>query len=190
VTMPSGEVQKFLFDLNDAEAASGIFVTRYSAGTTPAKIRRNLALPLSNTAEFESPVALTRNQMLLEGNVAPQLQCGSDKTGGGVASRNRRRQIHRSSQTMTTFSGLMTSIVSDLRQGGFIKDADELQHLANLALDQTLLADTRKDALKQIEMRCHVKWLGDFYLPHLSKKDWWGRLEKLGRSTKKHLQSI
>lgn len=91
---------------------------------------------------------------------------------------------------MTTFSELITSIVADLHQGGFIKDADELQRLANFALDQTLLADNRKDALKQIEMRCHVKWLGDFYLPHLSQKDWWGRLEKLGRSTKKLVQSI
>jgi hypothetical protein len=91
---------------------------------------------------------------------------------------------------MTTFSELITSIVSDLQQGGFIKDADELQALANLALDQTLSADIRKDAFKKIEMRCHVKWLGDFYLPHLSQKDWWGKLEKLGRSTKKHVQSI
>lgn len=91
---------------------------------------------------------------------------------------------------MTTFSELITSITSDLHQGGFIKDADELQHLANLGLDQTILADTRKDALIQIEMRCHVKWLGDFYLPHLSQKDWWGRLEKLGRLANKHMQSI
>ena len=91
---------------------------------------------------------------------------------------------------MTTLSELITSIVSDLHQGGFIRDADELQHLANLALDQTLLADARKDALKQIAMRCHVKWLGDLYLPHLSQKDWWERLEKLSKSTKKHAQSI
>jgi hypothetical protein len=55
---------------------------------------------------------------------------------------------------MTTFSELITSTVSDLHQGAFMKDADELQYLANLALDQTLLEDTRKDALKQIEMRC------------------------------------
>lgn len=94
------------------------------------------------------------------------------------------------SQTMTNFSELISSIVSDLRQGGFIKDANELQHLADLALDQTLLTDARKDALKQIEMRCHVKWLGDFYLPHLLQKDWWGRLEKIGRLTKKFVQSI
>lgn len=91
---------------------------------------------------------------------------------------------------MTTLSELITGIVGGLHRGGFIKDADELQHLADLALDQTLLANTRKDALRQIEMRCHVKWLGDFYLPHLSQKDWWERLEKLGRSTKKYVQSI
>ena len=91
---------------------------------------------------------------------------------------------------MTTFSELITSILSDLHQGGFIKDADELQHLANLTLDRTVLPDTRKDVLKQIEMHCHVKWLGDFYLPHLSQKDWWAKLEKLGRLTKKRAQSI
>jgi hypothetical protein len=91
---------------------------------------------------------------------------------------------------MTTFSELITRIVADLHQGGFVNDANELRRLANLALDQTLLADARKDALKQIEMRCHVKWLGDFYLPHVTQKDWWGRLEKLGRSTKKLVQSI
>lgn len=91
---------------------------------------------------------------------------------------------------MTNFSELITRIVSDLHLGGFTNDADELQHLANLALDPVLSTYTREDALKQIEMRCHVKWLGDFYLPHLSQKDWWGRLEKLARFTKQHMQSI
>lgn len=91
---------------------------------------------------------------------------------------------------MKTFSELITSIASDLRRGGFMKDANDLQHLANLALDHTMLATARKDAFTQIEMRCHVKWLGDFYLPNLSQKDWWGRLEKLGKSTRKHMKSI
>lgn len=91
---------------------------------------------------------------------------------------------------MTKLSELITNTVSDLRQGGFIKDADDLQHLASLSLDQNLLTETRKEALKQIEIRCHVKWLGDLYLPHLSQKDWWGRLEKLGNSAKKYVQSI
>lgn len=58
-------------------------MTRCSAGTTPAERRQKLALPPSNSAEFENAVTLTRNQMLLEGKVAPQLQWGSDKTGGG-----------------------------------------------------------------------------------------------------------
>ncbi|WP_137175661.1 hypothetical protein [Massilia sp. HP4] len=91
---------------------------------------------------------------------------------------------------MTLFIELITSIIADLHQGGFNKDANELQQSANSALEQTLLAGTRKNVLKQIEMRCHVKWLGDFYLHHLSQKDWWGRLEKLCRSTKKYMQSI
>jgi hypothetical protein len=91
---------------------------------------------------------------------------------------------------MPTFSELITSIAADLRQGGCIKNADELEHLADLALDQTLSAYTRKDILKQIEMHCHVKWLGDFYMPHLSQKDWWGKLEKLAGLTKKESQSI
>lgn len=91
---------------------------------------------------------------------------------------------------MTDFSALINNIVSDMHQGGFNKDADELQHLASLTLDQTLPAETRKDALNQIELRCHVRWFGDFYLPHLAQKDWWGKLEKLGKATKKYAQSI
>jgi RHS repeat-associated protein len=75
--------EQFTITESDIGAASGVFVTRCSAGATPAERRQKLALPPSNTAEFESPVALTRNQMLLEGKVAPQLQWGPDKTGGG-----------------------------------------------------------------------------------------------------------
>lgn len=91
---------------------------------------------------------------------------------------------------MTIFLDLIISVVSDLRQGGFIKDADELLRLANWASDKNLSADKRKDFLKQIEMRCHVKWFGDFYLPHLSQKDWWGKIEKLGRLARKKIQTI
>ena len=63
---------------------------------------------------------------------------------------------------MTTLFKLISSTTADLHQSGFVKEANELQHLANLALDKTLSEDIRKDALKKIEMRCHVKWLGDF----------------------------
>lgn len=50
---------------------------------------------------------------------------------------------------MTIFSELVISIVSDLHQAGFIKDADELQHLANAVLYQTLSPGVRRDALKK-----------------------------------------
>ena len=75
---------------------------------------------------------------------------------------------------MTTFSELIANVASDLRQAGFIEEANDLQLFADFAFNQTLLGKTRKDALEQIEIRCHVKWLGDLYLPYLSQKDWWG----------------
>jgi hypothetical protein len=91
---------------------------------------------------------------------------------------------------MTTFSEMITRIVSDLQQAGFVKEADDLRHLAGLALDQSLPKRTRTDALAQIQMRCHVKWFGDLYLPHLSQEDWWGIIEKLGKSTKNLMRFV
>lgn len=52
--------------------ASGVFVTRGSAGSTPTERINNLALPPNNSALIESQVELTRAQVLLEGKVAPQ----------------------------------------------------------------------------------------------------------------------
>jgi len=75
--------EQFIITESSPGAASGVFVTRCSAGTTPAERRQQLALPPSNTAEIEVPVALAWDQMLLEGRVAPQPQWGSDKIGGG-----------------------------------------------------------------------------------------------------------
>jgi hypothetical protein len=75
--------EKFVITESDVGAASGVFVTRCSAGTSAAERRQKLALPSSNSAEVESPVSLTRNQMLLEGKVAPQPNWGPDRIGGG-----------------------------------------------------------------------------------------------------------
>jgi hypothetical protein len=64
---------------------SGRFLTRGSAGATPDIRRALLALPDSNLALVESPVYLTRPQILLEGRVASQLNppFGPWATGGG-----------------------------------------------------------------------------------------------------------
>jgi hypothetical protein len=64
-------------------AASAVFVTRDFAGATPGDRVRQLALPPTNSAEFEGLVELSRDQILLEGRVAAQPQWGADKTGGG-----------------------------------------------------------------------------------------------------------
>ena len=63
--------------------ASGLFATRESAGASSEERRRNLALPESNSADVEVEIELTRDQMLLEGRVAPQPNFGEDATGGG-----------------------------------------------------------------------------------------------------------
>ena len=75
--------EQFMVTETTPGSASGVFVTRSSAGITPAERQAKLALPPSNTAEIENKVALTRDQTLLEGKVAPQLQWGGDRTGGG-----------------------------------------------------------------------------------------------------------
>jgi hypothetical protein len=40
-------------------------------------------LPVTNEAVAEGNILLTRPQILLEGQVAPQLQWGADRVGGG-----------------------------------------------------------------------------------------------------------
>ena len=52
--------------------ASGVFVTRGAVGKTPSERIDNLALSPNNSALTESKVKLARNQILLEGKVAPQ----------------------------------------------------------------------------------------------------------------------
>jgi hypothetical protein len=67
---------------------------------------------------------------------------------------------------------------------GFSDHANEILHLCNMAIDQELTNITRENALLQIEMRCHTKWLGDLYLPELSLQEWWRQLEKLNKSAR------
>jgi len=54
------------------QQASGSYVTRESAGSTPAERIENLALPKNNTADVEGNLRLTRDQVLLEGKVKSQ----------------------------------------------------------------------------------------------------------------------
>ena len=57
---------------NSFQDATGVFLTKASAGHTPIDRINKLALPPSNKALIESQVRLTRDQILLEGRVAPQ----------------------------------------------------------------------------------------------------------------------
>lgn len=71
------------------ESSSGIFVSKKSLGKTPAERIDRGALPHSNSAEFETTVALTRDQNLVYSKIAPQRkfskmdQKGLPRRGGG-----------------------------------------------------------------------------------------------------------
>ena len=83
------EGEAFTITESNAGEASGVFVTRESAGVTPTERINNLALPPNNTAMAESTVQLTRSQILLEGKVAAQpdwaviADDGIPRSGGG-----------------------------------------------------------------------------------------------------------
>ena len=73
----------FMLTESSRGAASRVFLTRGSAGSSPAFRIQRLALPPSNTARFEGLVRLTRPQLLLEGRVAAQPSFGPGRIGGG-----------------------------------------------------------------------------------------------------------
>lgn len=54
------------------ERSSGIFVSERSLGKTTAERIDKGALPMSNSAEYETIVELTKNQNLIYGRIAPQ----------------------------------------------------------------------------------------------------------------------
>lgn len=68
---------------NSFQDASGVFLTKGSAGITPIRRIDKLALPPSNKALIESQVKLTRDQILLGGKVAPQPEWAT-QTGDGI----------------------------------------------------------------------------------------------------------
>ncbi|QSB20386.1 hypothetical protein JN403_05255 [Pseudomonas sp. 15A4] len=148
-----------------------MFVTRGSAGATAADRRANLALPPNNSATYEGNIALTKDQVLLEGKVAPQLQWGQTKLAG-VAGRHLRGQIHRSNDATMNIRACSDLICDHLTQSSFQKEADEVRQLTDAVLNETASLSARQDAAKQLISRCHVKWLGDYFIVGVSYDQW------------------
>jgi hypothetical protein len=84
------------------------------------------------------------------------------------------------------FVEITRQVSETLDSAGFAEQAAELRRLGETAADQKIPGQVREEALKQIEMRCHVRWLGDLFLPDLSLQAWWEMLGKLARATKKY----
>ncbi|MEC5408444.1 hypothetical protein VOM14_23110 [Paraburkholderia sp. MPAMCS5] len=91
---------------------------------------------------------------------------------------------------MTTLAEQSELIARDLEAGGFASEATEIRNLLETARDESQSTTMRVKALEQIHMRCHVKWFGDLYIPQLTQKEWWCRLEALSRATQKMQKSL
>jgi hypothetical protein len=91
---------------------------------------------------------------------------------------------------MSTLKDMSETIAGDLERSGFQSEANEVRRLAELAGNPENPAKVRRDALKSLESRAHVRWLGDLYLQHLSQKEWWGKLDRLKRATKSTASKI
>lgn len=71
------------------ERSSGVFVSKGSLGKTPSERIDKGALPHTNTANYETKVALSRNQNLVYSKIAPQSKFSkmdpkqAPRTGGG-----------------------------------------------------------------------------------------------------------
>lgn len=72
------------------DSASGVFVSSQSLGKIPAERINTGALPLSNSAEYETRVVLDRDQTVLTGKIAAQPDFAKQdparraRAGGGV----------------------------------------------------------------------------------------------------------
>ena len=123
--------------------ASGAYVTRGSAGSTPADRQSNLALPESNTAKVEGKVKLNRDQVLLEGDVAPQAgnpgfpstasgggkQVFTDAHTGGVSRVKSAQSVDEASKAASGADGV---------SGGIKVLVSPRQHLLDSATDPKL----------------------------------------------------
>ena len=87
---------------------------------------------------------------------------------------------------MTQLIELTNQIAECLNSAGLSKYADELQALCATAVNPGVTNDERIEALNQIESRCHIRWFGDLYVQNLSLQEWWGQLERLGKSARKY----
>lgn len=72
-------------------------------------------------------------------------------------------------------------ICDHLTQSSFQKEADEVSQLTDAVLNETASMGERQDAAKQLISRCHVKWLGDYFIVDVSYDQWLQLLTQLSK---------
>ncbi len=59
-----------------------------------------------------------------------------------------------------------------LKRSGYEDEADEIQALVDIVLDPNSSDSQRNEAIKNLTMRCHPKWLGDFFIDGMTYPQW------------------
>jgi hypothetical protein len=91
---------------------------------------------------------------------------------------------------MTKLAELSKQIADDLIASDFSKEGEEILHFYDMATNENLSKIERGKALEEIDMRCHIKWLGDLYLPNLTSQNWPDRLEELRKAVWKFKKKL
>jgi len=64
------------------------------------------------------------------------------------------------------------SLCDILSRSGFNKEASEISTMIFMISTLDKSDENRLSAINDLISRCHVKWLGDYYICNLSYKEW------------------
>lgn len=80
---------------------------------------------------------------------------------------------------MGEMSGISEQVTALLESSGHASVAASLRTELNALLSTDPMRSA--EAAAKVQQMCHVRWLGDLYIPGISQQEWWNLLSKLKR---------
>lgn len=74
----------------------------------------------------------------------------------------------------------LKKILEYMHQNNFDQQANELEVLAAQYYNST--NEQKENVRSKIKQMCHPKWLGDFFIPGITQKEWFRLLDRLSKS--------
>ncbi|TRX75372.1 hypothetical protein [Pseudomonas mangiferae] len=90
---------------------------------------------------------------------------------------------------MNTIAKYSDEIRQHLLHGGFDDEAGHIRQLTHEVLDEQLPAQTRRKAAVDLIDRCHVRWLGDYYIPDIDYNAWGNLLTRFAKALNTFLRT-